>query len=87
MSVLNKPKNVTLNAGDMLELTRLDAPNANIQDLTGIQYAHNLYYLNLGAEYIEGEGNVNSNTVSDLSPLIGLTTLTELNLSYMTTII
>ncbi len=78
---LNKPKNATLNAGDLLKLTRLDARNANIQDLTGIKYASNLSYLNLGEAYIEGEGYVNTNTVSDLSPLIGLTTLTYLRLS------
>ena len=72
---LNKPKNATLNAGDLSALTRLDAENANIQDLTGIEYAHNLNFLNLGAEYIEGKGVVNSNTVSDLQPLSGLTNL------------
>ncbi len=82
VETLNKPKNAKLNAGDLLALTRLDAQNANIQDLTGIEYASNLSSLNLGAEYIEGEGTVNSNTVSNLSPLIGLTALTYLNLSH-----
>ena len=77
---LNKPKNATLNAGDVLKLTRLDARNANIQDLTGIEYAHNLSSLNLGAEFIEGKGNVNSNTVSDWQPLSGLTNLHTLYL-------
>ena len=72
---LNKPKNATLNAGDVSALTSLDARNANIQDLTGIEYAHNLRSLNLGAEYIEGKGVVNSNTVSDWQPLSGLTNL------------
>ena len=80
--ILNKPKNATLNAGDLLTLTSLDARNANIQDLTGIEYAHNLNFLNLGAEYIEGKGNVNSNTISDFSPIAGLTRLTRLNLSH-----
>ena len=86
---LNEPKNTTLNAGDvsillnagdLLALTRLDARNANIQDLTGIEYAHNLRWLNLGTENIEGKGNVNSNTVSDLQPLSGLTNLHTLQL-------
>ncbi len=79
---LNKPKNAKLTAGDLWDLTGLDAPNANIQDLTGLQYAHNLRSLDLSAEYISGEGSVNSNTVSDLSPLIELTRLTHLNLSH-----
>ena len=82
VETLNKPKNTKLNAGDLLELTRLDAQNANIQELTGIEYAHNLRLLNLGAEYIEGKGIVNSNSVSNFSPLIRLTTLTYLNLSH-----
>ncbi len=77
---LNKPKNATLNAGDVSALTTLDARNANIQDLTGIEYAHNLIFLNLAAEYIEGKGVVNSNTVSDLQPLSGLTNLHTLSL-------
>ena len=77
---LNKPKNATLNAGDLSALTRLDARNANIQNLTGIEYAHNLNFLNLGAEYIEGKGVVNSNTVSDLQPLSGLINLHTLQL-------
>ena len=81
---LNKPKNAKLNAADMLKLTGLEAQNANIRNLTGIQYAHNLSYLNLGAVYIEGKGNVNNNKVSDLSPLRGLTALADLNLSYLT---
>ncbi len=77
---LNKPKNAKLNAGDLLKLTRLDAPNANIQELTGIEYAYNLRSLNLGTEYIEGEGYVNSNTLSNLSVLSELTNLTSLQL-------
>ena len=78
---LNKPKNATLNAGDLSALTRLDARNANIQDLTGLEHAHNLTSLNLSGEYIQGEGTVNSNTISDFSPIAGLTRLTQLSLS------
>ena len=36
---LDKSGGVQLTAGDMLGLTRLDALNANIQDLTGLEYA------------------------------------------------
>ena len=64
----------------MLNLWNLDAPNSGITDLTGLEHAHNLGWLNLGAEYIAGKGNVNSNTVSNLQPLSGLTNLTWLDL-------
>ena len=81
IETLSKTQGVQLTAGDMLGLTQLDARNANIQDLTGLEHAHNLTYLNLSGEYIAGEGTVNSNTISDFSPIAGLTRLTRLNLS------
>ena len=77
---LGKASNATITAVDMLALTKLVAPNANIQDLTGIEHAHNLRELNLGGEYISGEGWVNSNKVSDFSLLSNLVQLTTLNL-------
>ena len=64
----------------LLNLFALDAPNSGITDLTGLEHTHNLEILNLGPEYIAGEGNVNSNTVSDVSALSGLTRLRSLNL-------
>ena len=79
---LDKPVGVQLTAGDMLTLTELNAPNADIHHLTGLEYAHNLRVLNLGGEYIEDEGTVNSNTISDFSPIAGLTELNELDLSF-----
>ena len=79
---LDKSVGVQLTAGDMLALTELNAPNANIRDLTGIEHAYNLRDLDLGREYVEGEGSVNSNTISDFSPIAGLTQLAYLNLSY-----
>ena len=82
LEALSKDRGVQLTAGDMLKLTRLEAPNANIRNLTGIEHAHNLTYMNLGGEYISGEGYVNSNTVSDFSPLFSLTQLTQLNLFF-----
>ena len=66
----------------ILNLTRLDAPNRGITDLTGLEHAHNLRELNLGYEYIDGEGSVNSNTILDFSPIAGLIRLTRLNLSH-----
>ena len=65
---------------EMADLTRLDARNANITDLTGLEFAINLEELNLGAEWVEGEGWVHSNSASDLSPLAGLTNLKRLDL-------
>ena len=62
-------------------LTGLYAENANITDLTGLEHAINLNTLILGPEYIEAEHQfVNSNSVSDLSPLAGLTKLGSLSL-------
>ena len=52
---------------DMLRLDRLDAPDRGITDITGLQYAHNL-------EYLELRGN----PISDLSPLAGLVKLRRL---------
>ena len=64
----------------MLNLFALDARNSGITNLTGLEQAHNLEILNLGTEYTAGEGNVNSNTVSDVSALSGLTRLRSLYL-------
>ena len=66
-------------SSDMETLTRLEARNANISDLTGLEHATNLTYLNL--EYAKVEGRrINSNSVSNLLPLAGLTKLTRLHL-------
>ena len=67
----------------LLNLTRLEAPNRGITDLTGLEHARNLTVLDLGREYIEAEPwFVNSNAISDFSPIAGLTQLTQLNLTY-----
>ena len=66
----------------LLNLKYLEVPNRGITDLTGLEHAHNLIVLNLGGEYIGGEGHVNSNTISDYSPLSGLIKLVNLNLMY-----
>ena len=76
-----KTSGATITVADMLTLTELFAPNANISDLTGLESATNLTSLNLDAEYVWTEERyINSNSVSDLSPLAGLTNLTELSL-------
>lgn len=71
-----------ITADTILNLTRLVARNRGITDLTGLQHARNLQHLDLGGEWIDGEGIANSNTISDFSPIAGLTRLTRLNLSF-----
>ena len=53
----------------MLNLTRLEVPNRQITDLTGLEHAINLRRLHLGG-----------NSITDVSALAGLTKLTYLNL-------
>ena len=77
---LGKVSGAAITEAEMKTLTRLDAPNANISDLTGLEFAINLTRLNLGVVFVEGQG-INSNEISDLSPLSGMTNLKELDLS------
>ena len=68
------PPNTPIFRGHLGNLTRLDARNANISDLTGLEGATNLRTLD-----VETENRwINSNSVSDLSPLTGLTKLRSL---------
>ncbi len=63
----------------LARLTVLEAPDASIVELTGLELATGLTRLDLGS----GPGKwpwENSNAISDLAPLSGLTGLTELNL-------
>ena len=71
-----------ITSAKMTTLNRLVARNANIGNLSGLDFAINLRWLDLGAEYMEANRvYVNSNAVSDISPLAGLTNLTELFLA------
>ena len=74
---LNKAKGEAITAAEMATLTRLEAPNSRIRDLTGIEYATELTVLNLGDVFINGN-RINSNDISDISSLSGLVKLTEL---------
>ena len=74
---LDKASGATITRGDMSTLTRLDAPNKGISDLTGLEFATNLTRLNLSAEWVAGDGYVNSNRISD-SDLVLLAKLTHL---------
>ena len=77
---LGKASGAPIVRGEMATLTRLEAPNANIRDLTGLEFATRLTRLDLGVKRIAGRF-VNSNRVSDLSPLSGLTSLERLYLT------
>ena len=76
---LGKAANAPITEGEMATLTDLDAANKGIRDLTGLEFATNLTGLNLGVEEVDGRF-VNSNDISNLSPLSGLTRLEELDL-------
>ena len=78
-TVLGKAKGDSITPSEMAALTRLEAPNANISDLTGLEFATNLTTLKLGPERVANEWR-NSNAVKDLSPLAGLSYLTLLHL-------
>ena len=77
-TALGKTSGDTITVADMARLTHLEARNTNISDLTGLEHATNLTNLLLGETHVEGVGWINSNSVSDLSPLSGLTNLTGL---------
>ena len=68
---LGMPELYPIYPNAMLLLTNLDASNSGILDLTGLEYATNLYRLVL-----------NDNLVSDLEPISDLTQLSELELNH-----
>ena len=65
---------------EMAFFPELEVPNSNIRDLTGLELATSLTSLDLGTELVSGVGYVNSNHISDFSPLSGLTNLRTLDL-------
>ena len=71
-----------LTTHSILNLVKLEARNRGIKSLTGLEHAVNLERVDLSAEYISGEGYVNGNAISDVSPLEKLTNLKKLNLEY-----
>ena len=66
---LGKTPNARITADEMETLTRLEVHNANIRDLTGLEFATRLE-----------EINCNNNLISDLSPLTGLVNLRVIEL-------
>ena len=66
-AALGKASGATITQAEMATLGRLEAPDAGISDLTGLEFATNLTFLVLL-----------NNQITDISPLDGLTNLTEL---------
>jgi len=90
---LGKASGAPISRAEMATLTVLEAPNSNISDLTGLEFATNLTRLDLGAEWVSNRevrnymanfvkrrNGANSNEISNLSPLSGLTRLEYLDL-------
>ena len=69
VTALEVVPDIRITPSEMATLTSLDADNADINDLTGLEFATNLTFLSL-----------DSNNITDLSPLSGLTHLTSLSL-------
>ena len=77
---LGKARNAPVTRAEMATLTRIDAPNNGILSLAGLEHATNLQRLGLGRVRVDG-ALVNSNVISNLSPLSNLTNLTFLDLT------
>ena len=67
---LGKTPNARITAAEMATLTRLEAHDAGISDLTGLEFATELVEL-----------RCNNNSISDLSPLAGLMKLAYIGLA------
>ena len=82
-TALRKARGAPITRAEMATLTNLEARNSDISDLTGLEFATGLTNLDLGAESVSyGDGWINSNEISNLSSLSGLTNLTRLRLDY-----
>ena len=68
---LGKAPNARITRDEMATLTHLEAHDANIRNLTGLEFAINL-----------GEIRCNNNSIADLSPLAGLTKLHVIELRH-----
>lgn len=81
-NALDKAPGAPITTAEMAALIELHAPNMGISDLTGLETAVNIQRLELGREYVSAEGRfINNNSISDLTPLAGLTQLTLLDLN------
>ena len=89
---LGKTSGASIIRAEMANLTRLEAPNSNISDLTGLEFATRLTSLDLSNNLIADVAALTSltrltwlglrdNIISDISPLAGMSRLTSLELS------
>ena len=69
-TALGKAKNDSITPSEIATLMRLEASEAGIRDLTGLEHATSLTYLDLW-----------KSSVSDISPVAGLTNLTHLGVA------
>ena len=90
---LGKTSNARITAEEMATLTRLDAVNRNISNLTGLESATNLERLELHHNLISDISPLaglvrlhrlvlEDNAISDLTPLAGLISLESLNIAH-----
>ena len=91
--ILGKASGAPITAAEMATLTRLNAERKNISDLTGLEFATSLTWLNLRYENLISDVSalagltnltyldIEDNLISDISALSGLTNLQTLNLS------
>ena len=88
---LGKAPDTAITRADMATLTRLTGNNRDIRDLTGVEFATHLEYLNLGHNLIADITPVaeltqlralylQQNRISNLSPIAGLINLTHFNI-------
>ena len=75
---LGLPEDALLTVEVLQNLKELGASDREIIDLTGLEYAVNLTYLDLG----NSPNSETSNRISDISPLANLTELTRLDLDF-----
>ncbi len=91
-AALGKASGATITKGEMSTLTTLGAQDADISDLTGLEFATNLTMLLLDNNRITDLAplsgltklnilGLNNNQIADLAPLAGLTKLTNLHLN------
>ena len=77
-AALGKERAAPITHAEIKTLNRLEANDSGISDLTGLEFATNLSYLNLSSWPSD---DLPDNNISDVSPLTGLTSLTRLWLS------